>query len=127
MSAVIKDHATVGRLRAELAELEPQLRAVRRNEEEARELREKLDLLARDERRRSAAFLHELVSPADAYLTAFRVRSDRVELEGFARSASDLIPLIEKSPLFKNPQFASPVTKVQDNQERFSLTTELSP
>lgn len=129
VSAVIKDHATVGRLRAELAELEPRLRQVRRNEEEASQIREKLDLLARDERRRSAAFLHELtqVVPADAYLTTFRVRSDRVEVEGFARSASDLIPLLEKSPLFKNPQFTSPVTKVQDNQERFSLTMELSP
>jgi general secretion pathway protein L len=128
VSAVIKDHRIASRLHSELAQLEPQLRQVHRNEDEARELREKLTLLTRDERRRSAAFLHELtqVIPADAYLTTFRVRSDRIELEGFARSASDLIPLIEKSALFKNPQFTSPVTKVQNNQERFSLTTEIA-
>jgi Tfp pilus assembly protein PilN len=127
VSAVIKDHSTASRLHAELAELEPRLRAVHRNEDAARELRDKLEVLTRDQRRRSAAFLHELtqVIPTDAYLTTFRVRSDRIELEGFARSASDLIPLLEKSPLFKNPQFTSPVTKVQNNQERFSLTTEI--
>jgi Tfp pilus assembly protein PilN len=129
VSAVIKDHSTASRLHAELAELEPRLRAVHRNEDAARELRDKLEVLTRDQRRRSAAFLHELtqVIPTDAYLTTFRVRSDRIELEGFARSASDLIPLLEKSPLFKNPQFTSPVTKVQNNQERFSLTTEIVP
>jgi Tfp pilus assembly protein PilN len=129
VSAVIKDHSTASRLHGELAELEPRLRAVHRNEDAARELREKLEVLTRDQRRRSAAFLHELtqVIPTDAYLTTFRVRSDRIELEGFARSASDLIPLLEKSPLFKNPQFTSPVTKVQNNQERFSLTTEIVP
>jgi general secretion pathway protein L len=128
VSAMIKDHAIASRLHSELAELEPRLRTAHKNEEEARQLRDKLGLLTRDDRRRSAAFLLELtnVIPPDAYLTTFRVRSDRVELEGFARSASDLIPLIEKSPLFKNPQFTSPVTKVQDNQERFSLTSEIA-
>jgi Tfp pilus assembly protein PilN len=128
VSAVIKDHRIASRLHGELAEIEPRLRTVHKNEDEARELREKLALLTRDERRRSASFLHELtqVIPPDAYLTTFRVRSDRIELEGFARSASDLIPLIEKSALFKNPQFTSPVTKVQNNQERFSLTTEIA-
>jgi len=128
VSAMIKDHAIAARLHSELAELEPRLRAAHKNEDEARELREKLALLTRDDRRRSSTLLLELtnVIPVDAYITTFRVRSDRIELEGFARSASDLVPLIEKSPLFKNPQFTSPVTKVQNNQERFSLTTEIS-
>ena len=63
--------------------------------------------------------------PRDAYLTTFRFRSGKIELEGFAKSASDLVPMLERSPFFKNAQFTSPVTKVQDNQERFSLATEI--
>jgi hypothetical protein len=54
------------------------------------------------------------------------VRNDRVEVEGFARSASDLVPLLERSPFFEDAQFTSPVTKVQNDQERFSLTTEIA-
>ena len=71
--------------------------------------------------------LQELTSivPNNAYLTSFRIRDGRVELEGFATAASDLVPILEKSKRLRNAQFTSPVTKVQDNQERFSLTTDV--
>ncbi len=128
-SALIKDHATAARLHAELERLTPRIREVHREEEEARQLREKLAVLTRGERHRAVVFLNELSSliPSDAYLTTFRVRSDRVELEGFAASASDLIPLLERSRYFRNVRFTSPVTKVQNRQERFSLTAEIAP
>lgn len=127
VSAVVKDHRIASRLHEQLAELEPTMRSVHRNEEEAKELNEKLGVLTSGDRRRISLLLKELtdVVPRDAYLTTFRFRSGKIELEGFAKSASDLVPMLERSPFFKNAQFTSPVTKVQDNQERFSLATEI--
>ena len=126
-SAVVRDQQLLGALEDELALLEPEIRQVHAASDEAQGLREKLEVLVEGENVRNALFLQELTKlvPGDAYLTTFRVRNGRVELEGFASSASDLVPLLEKSRLFKNAKFTSPVTKVQDNQERFSLTTEL--
>jgi Tfp pilus assembly protein PilN len=129
VSAVVKDHRTRGALDAELARLEPEIRKVHENTRKADELREKLRALSHDDGLKNSLFLRELTEtvPKEAYLTTFRVRNGRVELEGFAGSASELVPLLEKSPHFKEAQFTSPVTKVQANQERFSLTAEISP
>lgn len=127
VSAVVKDHRIASQLHHQLAELEPTMRTVHRNEEEAKAINEKLRVLTSGDRRRISLLLKELteVVPRDAYLTTFRFRSGKIELEGFAKSASDLVPMLERSPFFKNAQFTSPVTKVQDNQERFSLATEI--
>ena len=127
VSAVVKDHRIASHLHQELSDLEPTMRAVHRNEEDAKAINEKLRILTQGDRRRISLVLKELseVVPKDAYLTTFRFRSGKVELEGFAKSASDLVPMLERSPYFKNAQFTSPVTKVQDNQERFSLATEI--
>ncbi|HYC23044.1 MAG TPA: PilN domain-containing protein [Candidatus Bathyarchaeia archaeon] len=126
-SAMVKDHRVDSALHAEIAALDPQIRTVRHDEDEARALRDKLRVLMGEEQHRVSVYLKELtdVIPADAYLTTYRVRNGKLELDGFARAASDLVPLLEKSPYFKNVQFNSPVTKVQNNQERFSLTADL--
>jgi general secretion pathway protein L len=126
-SAMIKDHRVETTLHGDLASLEEARRTVHRNEDEAKALRDKLRVLTQDDRKRVSLFLKELTEavPKEAYLTTFRLRSGKLELEGFAKSASDLVPLLEKSPFFKNVQFTSPVTKVQNNQERFSLTMEI--
>lgn len=127
-SAMVKDHVVLAGLQSELSRLEPQIRQVHKNVDEAATLRQEIEFLTQDDGVRNALFLQELtkVVPPDAYLTTFRMRNGRVELEGFAASASDLVPLLEKSRLFKNAQFTSPVTKVQNNQERFSLTTDIA-
>lgn len=126
-TAMWKDSRNLGILHERLDELEPQVRKVHRDEDEAKATRDRLKVLTQGDSRKVAVLLRELTEaiPEDAYLSTFRVRNDRVELEGFARSASDLVPLLEKSKHFRNAQFTSPVTKVQNNQERFSLTTEI--
>jgi general secretion pathway protein L len=127
VSAVVKDHRIASQLHEEIDTLEPTMRTVHRNEDDVKALSEKLHTLTWSDRQRISVILKELteVMPKDAYLTTFRYRMGKVELEGFAKSASDLVPMLERSPFFKNAQFTSPVTKVQDNQERFSLATEI--
>ncbi len=126
-SALVKDYLILRGLRAELAALEPQMRQIHAAESESDQLREKLLLLTEGAEAPNSLVLQELtkIVPNNAYLTSFRVRNGRVELEGFATAASDLVPVLEKSRLLRNAQFTSPVTKVQDNQERFSLTTDV--
>jgi general secretion pathway protein L len=67
--------------------------------------------------------LSELI-PDDAYLTTFNLRNERLTLEGFARSASDLIAGLERSRRFKDVKFTSPTTRTGD-KERFSLVAEI--
>jgi Tfp pilus assembly protein PilN len=127
LGAMVQDFRIEGHLKSQLAAIEPQLRQVRSEEAESRDLAEKIRLLARSEQALATIYLQELtqVVPKDAYLNTFRMRNGKIELEGFAKEASELIPAIDKSRHFSNPEFTSPVTKVQNNEERFSLTTRV--
>ncbi len=61
------------------------------------------------------------VLPKDAYLTSVSAdEKGKVEIEGFARRAADIVGPLEDSPLFEAVEFTSPVT-VRDGRERFSL------
>ena len=106
------------------AQLAPQLREIRENEKEAQLLAENLQILQGSGRAEATVYLRELtgVIPKDAYLTSFRMRKGKVEIDGFSREASELIPAVEKSKYFSSAQFTSPVTKAQNNEERFSLS-----
>jgi general secretion pathway protein L len=65
--------------------------------------------------------------PDQAYLIQFDLRDQTVELHGFASTASELIGLLEQSPLFKAPQFRSPVTQdPRSGTERFHISVELT-
>jgi len=55
-----------------------------------------------------------------------------MEVSGFADSASDLIPLLDRSPLFEKVEFLAPVTKererragVDKERERFKIKMRL--
>jgi general secretion pathway protein L len=58
-------------------------------------------------------FLEELTKslPDTVWIWNFKYNGKEVELSGFADSASDLIPLLDKSPLFEKVEFLAPVTK----------------
>ena len=59
--------------------------------------------------------------PESAYLTTFRFKGDRVEIDGIADSAAGLISVLEESPNFANVEFTAPTTKYLQDQQRFSL------
>jgi general secretion pathway protein L len=125
-SAIVKDELLRRQVRDQLATIEPQVEEVKRIQDEIAGLRKQLDVLAAGQERRVTALLSELaeVIPPDAHLTSLNLRQDRLTLDGFARSASDLIPALEKSKLFKNVSFTSPTTKTGD-KERFALVAEI--
>lgn len=125
-SAIVKDYLLRNEVRAQVEAIAPQVKEARALQDQISELRRQLDILVAGQDRRVTALLKELsdVVPADAYLTSLNLRGDRLTLDGFARSASDLITALEKSKHFKNVSFTSPTTRTGD-KERFSLVAEL--
>jgi general secretion pathway protein L len=63
--------------------------------------------------------------PDDTWLAALRTRRDTVEIVGQSTAAAGLLRRIEEAALFRNANFSSPVTRADDNLERFNLTFEL--
>lgn len=128
----------LARQHATEADLAEQVTAARGQAEISLALREQLDQQTRSaqflliEKTRSpltGEVLAELTRliPDQAHLVQLQVRDGTVELHGFASAASTLISLLDQSPLFRAPQFRSPVT--QDSRtgaERFHLSIELA-
>ncbi len=66
------------------------------------------------------------ILPDTAWLTDLTIDGTEVTMSGFARSASDLIPSLERSDLFSNVKFASRVTKDRGlKNERFSIKMDV--
>jgi Tfp pilus assembly protein PilN len=126
-SVIVRDEMTRRALARDVDSLEPQVAAVKKQEAEARALQEKVNTLTSDQSRRMVMFLKELTDrlPNDAYLATFRYRAGRVEIDGFANRASELIQVLESSPMFRNVQFTSPTTAGQQGQERFAIVMEI--
>jgi Tfp pilus assembly protein PilN len=62
--------------------------------------------------------------PEDAWLNGFNFSEKGIELEGEAASASELIPLLEASPMFGDVAFLSAIRK-QGNKDRFRIGLSL--
>jgi general secretion pathway protein L len=136
--AVVAVAIPLQRQRSQLAALTEQLTATRAEAEQSHALREELDQLTQTSRfllneksRRPMAteVLAELTRlvPDQAHLAQLMLQGDEVQVHGQAATASDLISLLDQSPLFRAPQFRSPVTQDgRDGTERFHLSVELA-
>jgi Tfp pilus assembly protein PilN len=70
--------------------------------------------------------------PDTVWIWNFKYSGKEVEISGFADSASELISLLDKSPLFEKVEFLAPVTKQRDRRiggdkekERFKIKLRL--
>jgi Tfp pilus assembly protein PilN len=59
--------------------------------------------------------------PATAWLQDLNYDENGVQIYGFANSASELISLLEASPLFSDVIFLATITRGQDGKERFRI------
>ncbi|OQY99928.1 MAG: hypothetical protein B6D35_08115 [Candidatus Brocadia sp. UTAMX2] len=59
--------------------------------------------------------------PGNAWAKAVTIVDDTFEVEGDAVSSTNLIPILENSPLFSGVGLASPVTKTQSGREKFRI------
>lgn len=61
------------------------------------------------------------ILPNDAWAKAITVINKTFEIEGDAVSSTNLIPILENSPLFSGVGLTSPVTKTQSGREKFRI------
>lgn len=118
-------------------QLDRQIAIVRIEAEESLALRERLDALmanrhflaaAKNDRAAMTEILAELTRliPDHSHLTQLQIRGLTVELSGLAEKASDLIAILDRSPMLSAPQFRSPVTRdASSGKERFQISAEL--
>lgn len=59
--------------------------------------------------------------PKSAWISKFTFSAKGVEIEGWAKSASELIPVLETSPLFQDVSFRSSITRNKAGNERFRI------
>ena len=66
------------------------------------------------------------ILPKNAWLSRVRVTQTTIELEGYASSATGLLPKLEASPFFKKAEFASPTFRdTRMNADRFNIKMEI--
>ena len=129
VSYPLRDELRLRQLQGENQKLEPSVEALRREEGELERTRGEITLLSRLQDRRGDLLrvLDELsrIVPNTAYLSGFRYRDSVVELQGSAESASNLVPVLERSLLLKDVGFNAPSNRGRDNRETFSLKAQL--
>ncbi|HWA90949.1 MAG TPA: PilN domain-containing protein [Rhizomicrobium sp.] len=76
-----------------------------------------------------AAILADIarILPDGSWLTGLDIQGGKIRIEGYSRSASDLIAVFDRSGRFANAQFAAPVTEsATPGVERFDLSFEVA-
>lgn len=126
---VLKHHWTLDRLETEISQLDTQIKEI----EKIRTQKENLNnrILYLDTLQRGSAPVLDVLKelsvriPEDAWVNQFDFSEKGINIAGEAASASELIPLLEDSPIFKNVAFLSTITKSRDGKERFRIGLSL--
>ncbi|MGI9418822.1 MAG: PilN domain-containing protein [Geminicoccaceae bacterium] len=125
-----KQMTVIDRLEAEIA-------TVRALAEESLVLREQLAFISdeagfladtRSSRPTMTEALAELTRliPDQSHMLQLRISDRSVDLNGLAEKASDLLAILDESPMLTSPRFKSPVTKDQrSGKERFQISVDL--
>jgi general secretion pathway protein L len=120
----------------EVEKRKPEVEAVEKLQKEKEELGKEISELDRIKSGEISKIeiLAELTQllPDTVWLWNFKYTGKEIEISGFADSASDLIPLLDKSPLFEKVEFLAPVTKERGlriggdkEKERFKIKVRL--
>ena len=121
----------VNQLDKELSRLNAEIANLEQIEVEYNRIEQRIDLLnlLRKDRLMVLDIVRELSEqiPKSAWLLrlTYSDKDSKIQIEGWADSASDLIPALEGSPLFKNVGFLSPITRSSAGKERFRIGLEL--
>jgi len=126
----------VDRLRSEVKKRKPEVEAIEKLQRQrgtlTKEISELEKIIAGETAR--IEILKELsqVLPPSVWIWNLKCSGKDVEISGFADSASELIPLLDKSPFFEKVEFSSPVTKererrgtTENERERFKIKMKL--
>lgn len=66
------------------------------------------------------------IIPETAWVQELSYRDKEIQLDGYAETATELIPLLEASPMFRDVVFLSSITRSRDGKERFRIGLEIN-
>ncbi len=123
-------------LRAEVKKKKPEVEAVEKIQKQRTEMASRIVEFEkiRQGNVSEVEILKELtqILPASVWIWQYRISAKEIEISGFADSASELISLLDKSPLFERVEFLAPVTKERERRvgaekerERFKIKVRL--
>jgi len=128
-SSIVKDRLELRKVEKEIAGLKSEVTAIQGIQQEAQKIIEEIESLEkfRDSASSTLQILKELsnILPASVWLTDFRYYKKEIQLSGYAASASDLISILDNSPLFSASEFTAPITRDREGQESFKVETKL--
>jgi general secretion pathway protein L len=129
LALIVRDpyqqHVFAAEVQREITRLEPEVKDLMRRGAELATLTKHYEGLARHLKDRDSNIdaLKALatVLPADTFILNYRYQSDMVSILGVSTSALDVQSVLEKSPAFKDVQFAAPITREASGKDRFAL------
>lgn len=127
-SLVIHKRVLLYQVNRALEEVAPEARQVEAQLEESRALAKQLQSFRRIEQTPDKLkILKELteIVPDNTWLFNLRLSGQNLEISGMSRSASDLIPLLEKSGWLTKTEFASPIVTDATKLEHFKVKAEI--
>lgn len=129
VSHPIKDEMRLRKLQQENQKIAPAVEALRREDTELDRLRKEIAFFSELNARRGVVTrtLDELsrIVPNTAYVSNLRLRENNLEIQGVAESASNLIPLLERSPVFENVATNAPSSRAANGRETFSIKADI--
>ncbi len=124
-SNLLHQRRLAGRLESEIKRLGAEVETIHQARAQVKELEGQLEALntLRQNHLPALDILRELSGsiPRDAWFSKFAITDKKGDVEGYADSASALIPLLAASPLLQDVAFLSPITKDKDGKEKFRI------
>lgn len=128
-SYFVRQNLILKRLDAQLSGLSSKISDLDRIRQRNEELEDRLSYLKTLNSGDISALdiLRELtrVIPDTAWVQSLTYSEEGLQIEGHAESATELIPLLEASPMLRNVVFLSTITKGRDGKERFRIGLDL--
>ncbi len=126
-SALIQPWVVLYQVNRQIAAVEPEARQVEAQLKESQALAKQLENFKKmgstPDKLRILKDLTELI-PDNTWLFNLRLTRQNLDISGMSKSASDLIPLLEKSGWLTKTEFASPIVTDASKQEHFKIKAD---
>lgn len=123
-AVIARRHLDIETVDARIAAIRSDVERVRRTESELKNIVETLNEIntLRKQRVVFLDILNELtlIIPRTAWIRSLDYKKPRIQIEGVAEKATELIPLIEKSPMFSGVRRPA-ITRENNGKERFRV------
>ncbi len=127
-SAIIHQRILLYQVNRQIKALSPEAMQVEKQLEESRALAKQMESLRKvGQSPDKLKILKDLtiLVPENTWLFNLRLSKQNLDISGMSRSASDLIPLLEKSGWLQKTEFASPIVTDANKLEHFKIKAEV--